>query len=68
MICPEYFDMSIVERYNFIGKAIHLIQSDPQSHKSMSSMIRAAEQNGLFDEVKILPQDKIDNYSSEIFD
>lgn len=55
MICKTYDDLSLPEKFSFIGKIIHLIQNDEEICKSALSTVRAAEQRGLLDNVTILP-------------
>jgi|ERR1700743_159832 len=53
MNCEKYLALSFQEQCVMIGQAVHLLQSDPESFSAMSSMIRAAAQQGKFDNVKI---------------
>ena len=63
MICPEYSDLTIVEAYQLVGKAIHLLQNNSEAFKAISSMVRQAENNGEFDNVRILPETTTDEQS-----
>jgi len=60
MNCAEYQELDNRERILFIGKLIHLVQNDSDCFVSASSMVRAGDQSGQFDDVKILvpPTDK----------
>lgn len=55
MTCKEYKELNVVEQYQLIGKAVHLLQNNSQAFISISSMVRMAESNGLLDGVTILP-------------
>lgn len=61
MICKEYEELSIIEKTQLIGRAIHLIQNQSEAFLATLSMIRQAENNGLFDNVIIIP----DNFNQE---
>jgi len=58
MNCKEWSDLTIVDQYQLCGKAIHLLQNNSEAFKTISSMVRQAENNGEFDNVIILPETK----------
>lgn len=55
MNCQAYTDLSIMEQRQLIGSIIHLLQNDSNSFIAISSMVRNAESEGLFEGVKIMP-------------
>lgn len=56
MNCPEYNNLTIVEKYQLTGKTIHLLQNNSAAFTVISSMVRQAENNGELDNVIILPE------------
>lgn len=59
--CTEYQELDSKEKFQLIGKAVHLIQNDPDVFKAISSMVRTAEIAGCFDDVRILPEQQTNN-------
>lgn len=53
--CKEWMAMDNRERILLVGQVAHLLMNDPDSFKAMSSMVRSADQRGLFEDVTILP-------------
>jgi hypothetical protein len=53
--CKEYQDLEIQEKLVLIGQLVHLLQNDSGYFRSLSSIVRSAAQNGMFTDVKILP-------------
>jgi len=53
MNCQEYLSLDSEDRFVLLGKVIHLLQNDPESFETMSSMVRSATQKGVFEGVKI---------------
>ena len=43
------------DRILLVGQVVHLLMNDPDSYIAMSSMVRQAENNGIFDSITILP-------------
>lgn len=56
MNCAEYQHLSFQEKCVMIGQVVHLVQNDTDSFNAMASMLRAAGQQGKFDNVKIGPE------------
>lgn len=61
MICKTYDELSLPEKFQLVGKIIHLLQNDEVICNSVMSIIRSAEQQGLLDNVEILPNQQIVN-------
>ena len=55
MICHSYDQLTIVEKRQFIGKLMHLIQSDEKAFIEADQLIREADKDGIFKSVTILP-------------
>ena len=60
MNCKKWDELTVIEKVNITGKAIHLLQQDDKSFEAISSMIRHAENKGLFDKVTFLPDTPLD--------
>ena len=60
MICKTYNDLSLPEKVQLTGKVIHLLQNNEEICNSIMSIVRSAENNGLLDNVTILPEQKIE--------
>jgi len=56
MNCKLYSDLSIVDKYQLVGKAVHLLQNDQTACEIIKEMVQAAERKGLFEGVAILPE------------
>lgn len=54
--CQEYQELDNKSRLILIGSVVHLLQNDSESFIALSSMVRSAEQNGLFEDVTFLPE------------
>lgn len=61
MNCDEYMSLPYQERFILTGQIFHLLQSDSDSFKALSSMARSAEQNGVFENVQFFPERQQDN-------
>lgn len=61
MLCPEYLNLTIIEQRMLIGSILHLMQSHSPTFTAISSMVRTAENEGLFEGVKILPPNQENN-------
>ena len=48
-----WIDLPIVDKIQIIGKATHLIQNQFPYYLEMLMLIRKAERDGLFDDIKI---------------
>ena len=56
MICNSYDQLTIIEKTQFIGKLIHLIQSNEDAFKEADSLLNKASQQGWLNNVTILPK------------
>lgn len=61
MICPEYNDLSHIEKVTFIGALVHAVQSDSKLFEMAQGLIEIAKAKGIFDTVTIMP-DNNENY------
>lgn len=52
MNCQEFMQLDTDEQCILVGRANHLLRTDPESFKAIASMVRSAEQRGLFYKVK----------------
>lgn len=59
MICKTYDDLTIPEKVQLIGKVIHLLQNEEAICRTFMSIVRGAEQQGLLNNVTIVPENKI---------
>lgn len=59
--CKEYQEMDLQARVVLIGSICHLVQNDSETFAAVSSLIRAAGQQGKLDSVTILPERQQDN-------
>jgi len=55
MICHQYEQLTIVERYELYGKMQHLIQNNAGCYRLVSKMVKEAEAKGLLEGVKFMP-------------
>ena len=55
MICKSYDQLTIVEKTQFIGKLMHLIQTNEYAFLTADQLIKKADAEGLLDKVTILP-------------
>lgn len=55
MICNSFDNLTIVEKVQFIGKLMHLVQSSEVAFKEAELMIRCADDVGMFKGTTILP-------------
>lgn len=55
MICDKYNALSHREKTEMVGLIVHAIQSDEHLFTIGEEIIRMAKMKGLFDDVKILP-------------
>lgn len=56
MNCKEYQELSLPQKWEMVGKIVHLLQNDPFVFKEVAWIIHMGEQTGKFDDVKINPQ------------
>jgi hypothetical protein len=56
MNCKNFQDLTIIEKTELIGKVVHVIQNDEKFFGLAKLMIADAEKEGLFKDVKILPE------------
>ncbi len=54
-LCDEYFNLSTLERIQFIGSLNHIVMTNPDMFKLGNDMINIALLKGLLTDVKILP-------------
>lgn len=52
MNCKEFMQLDTDEQCILVGRANHLLRTDPDSFRAIASMVRSAEQRGLFFKVK----------------
>jgi len=55
-ICSKYEELSPFERVEFIGKLVHAVMSDNFMFQVGQDIIKTGENKGLFNGVKILPE------------
>lgn len=64
MLTKEYEELTPVQRVEFIGKLCHAAMSSTSCFRDAKELIEKGERIGVFDGVKILPQngeEKTDN-------
>ncbi len=54
-LCKEYEEMTPKERQEFIGKLVHLVQSNDVSFRMANFIIKTGTIRGYLDNVTILP-------------
>jgi hypothetical protein len=54
--CKQWQSLSIIEKIDFVGKIVHLIQNDDTSFSRANGMIIKAEVQGLFEGIEICPE------------
>ena len=57
MICEKYEALTIIEKVQMVGKLLHAMQSDNELFDKAEWIIVAAELQGIFNKVTILPND-----------
>lgn len=57
MNCKEFEELNIVEKVEFIGKLTHLVQTYETAFKEAKTLIRVAEESGLFKKITINPEE-----------
>ena len=60
MICEKYDRLTPIERVSYVGELIHAVMSDNELFDAGNSLINLAILKGLFEGVKILPNDTTD--------
>ena len=55
MVCKKYQELSTFERYEYIGKIVHLFMCDDETFELGCELINKAQSDGKLDRVKILP-------------
>lgn len=53
--CELYQELSLPEKWELIGKIVHLLQNDEATFKEVKWIISSAEQTGKLDNVQINP-------------
>ena len=61
MTNAKYNALTIVEKIQFVGKSLHMIQTDIVAFDTMQELIEQGDRLGFFDGVKILPEREIEN-------
>ena len=56
MVCKKYQELSTFERYEYIGKIVHLFMCDDETFELGCELINKAQSDGKLDRVKILPE------------
>jgi siderophore synthetase component len=56
MNCESYINLTPLEKATFIGKVVHLLQSDENWFKYAEMMVYAAERNNEFETVTFFPE------------
>ena len=62
MICSSYLNLSQVEKYEYIGKIVHLFMCDEETFKLGCDLINKAQDEGKLDRMKILPESNNTEY------
>lgn len=55
MICKNYDQLTIVEKTQFVGKLMHLVQTSDHAFLSAEQLIKTADSQGVFNKIVILP-------------
>ena len=58
MICNSYNQLTIIEKTQFVGKLLHLVQSKESAFLIADNLLREAGAEGCFDKVIILPNEE----------
>lgn len=66
MICKKYSDLSPFEKILYIGKLTHACMNDDSFYEMGDKIINKAQQEGVFENVKILPENQIETNDTEI--
>lgn len=61
MICKSFEELTIVERRELIGKITHLVQTYENAFSVLQSIVRQAEQAGLFEGINFNQDDLLSN-------
>ena len=67
MICNSYNQLTIVEKTQFVGKLIHLIQSEESAFLAADSLLKIANDQGLLEKVTILPKEDLNADASKSY-
>ena len=65
MICNSYNQLTIVEKTQFVGRLIHIIQSEENAFNVADTLLKKADAEGWFDKVTILPTEDPNNVFEE---
>ncbi len=60
-LCNEFYELTPIERVQFIGSLNHIVMTDPEMYKLANDMVELALIRGLLTNVKILPDQQNDN-------
>lgn len=60
MICDKYEALTPKEKSEMVGSVVHAFQSDSALFDMALEIIRLGELKGLFDRVKIMPENDIE--------
>lgn len=58
MICEQYDRLSLPEKFEIIGKIVHLVQNDSDVFNEVDWLVKKATLSGKLDNVKIMPEIK----------
>lgn len=58
MICEQYDQLSLPEKFEMIGKIVHLVQNDSDVFNEVDWLVKKATLSGKLDNVKIMPEIK----------
>ena len=66
MICKSYDQLTIVEKTQFIGKLMHLVQTNDNAFMTADQLLSSADKEGIFKNVVILPaREHLDEHLEE---
>jgi hypothetical protein len=65
MVHNKWTELTITERITLWGRISHLLTSDEQSFIALDSMVRSADQKGLFNDIIINPEREPLNHGNE---
>ncbi len=55
MICKSYNELTVKEKYQMIGKLVHLVMNDETAFAVADEMVKHAEEAGDFNDVTFFP-------------
>ena len=63
-LCENYFNLSTLERIQFIGSLNHIVMTNPEMFLLGKDMVEIALLKGLLTDVKFMPE-STDNHTEE---